>query len=146
MTLAESGFTYRKTQDLLFGADWQPGVLSKPRTDEVPGSELLLQCLVRGQGKTGGYHERRIPVPPSIMALFALRSGDDFSRLGSRSRGRVELVSIAQRKVLHPALCALLQGGAETLDFRDERDQRWLAAFDQAVDQVFLPRAVGDVW
>ena len=58
------------------------------------------------------------------------------------ARRRIDQASTAQRMVLRPAICALLQGGADDLDFRDKRTEPWLDAFDDAVDRVFF----GDLW
>jgi len=136
LTVSPGGLTYRLLQDVLFGADWkrQPAL----RVHEEDGNHpvVVAQVMVRGQGKTEGYHERRIPVPEKGVGW--LRSLEERPRLGDFAKARVERVGDVQKRILKPALCALLQGAPEDLNFRDDRPQPWLDRFDREVDAVFF--------
>jgi CRISPR system Cascade subunit CasA len=134
LTMPEAGFGYDRVQDLLFG-DWQQGAAGVPRPD---GSDRLWlgQVLVRGQGKTGGYHERWVPVPPKARRMFA--TFDDRAKLGKCAQRWVALADTARLRVLKPALLTLLQGGPEKLKFDDPRAEPYLRHLDGAIDDVFF--------
>lgn len=140
LTVSPSGFTYRRLQDVLFGSDWQRRPALRIRDEDGSDPVVVAQVMVRGQGKTEGYHERRIPVPAKSVGW--LRSLKTRARLGDFAKARVERVGDVQRRILRPALCALLQGAPEDLDLRDDRPRRWLDRFDSAVDGVFFD----DLW
>lgn len=135
LTMAEAGFGYDRVQDLLFG-DWQAGAAGEPRAGS--GDRLWLgQVLVRGQGKTGGYHERWVVMPPKARRMFARK--DERARLGERSKAWVDKAGIARLKILKPALLTLLQGGPDKLKFDDDRADSYLRLLDAAIDDEFFP-------
>lgn len=136
LTVDASGFSYRRLADLLFGGDYpsKPALELRPEDGEAP--LVLAEVLVGGQGETGGFHQRVIPVPPPARRLFATPGGR--AALGELAQTRVVRAGQAQRDVLRPALYLLLAGGGEGEIRRDPRAQRWLAAFDRAVDGVFF--------
>jgi CRISPR system Cascade subunit CasA len=136
LTVSPSGLTYRKLQEVLFGGDWQRQPALRVRRDDGPRPVVVAQVMVRGQGKTEGYHERRIPVPEKAGGW--LRSAGDRARLGDFAKARVERVGDVQRRILKPALCALLQGAPEDLNLRDDRPLRWLDRLDREVDALFF--------
>jgi CRISPR system Cascade subunit CasA len=96
---------------------------------------VVVMALARGQGKTEGYHERRIPIPPKTRRLLAQAEGQE--RLGVRSKLQIERAGEAGRVVLKPALCTLLQGTGD-LDFRDRRVDPWIARLDTRIDDRFF--------
>jgi hypothetical protein len=63
--------------------------------------------------------------------------------LGELAAERVAQADAAER-VLHLALCALLQGGEEELDVRDRRTQPWLTRLDAAIDREFFAALFAD--
>ena len=142
LTVSPGGLTYRKLQEVIFGDDWQRQPALRIRAGDGPRPVVVAQVMVRGQGKTEGYHERRIPVPEKGVGW--LRSTAARSRLGDFARARVERVGDVQRRILKPALCALLQGAPEDLDLRDDRPRRWLDRLDREVDAVFFDRLWAD--
>jgi CRISPR system Cascade subunit CasA len=137
LTVSAAGFTYDLLRQLLFSADYDPGVCGRPhQRDGCDEALVLASVLVRGQGKTEGLHQRVIPVPPKARNLLASEEGRN--RLGELARERVEDAGLLQRKSLRPALLALVQGGPQELRHRDERVTKWLVAFDSSVDDCFF--------
>ncbi len=134
LTVSESGFTYERVQDLMFG-DWAPPVAADP--DKGAGRYWVGQVLVRGQGKTGGYHERWVPVPGKARGFLA--KPDARATLGKRAQEWVSFAKVARLNILKPALLNLLQGGPEKLKFDDDRAEPFLAHLNQAIDGVFFP-------
>ncbi|MCB9712800.1 MAG: type I-E CRISPR-associated protein Cse1/CasA [Myxococcales bacterium] len=134
LTVASAGFHYRKLHELLFG-DWQrpPALRLRPSDGDAP--VVVAMALVRGQGKTEGYHERWIPIPPRARRMLA--RAEDSEHLGARSRAQLERAAEAGRSVLKPALCTLLQGTGD-LDFTDKRVLPWLDRLDARIDDCFF--------
>ncbi len=140
-TAGDGGFNYRVLQRLL-GDEFERGAALVPRRGE-PEALLIATVLARGQGKTNGYHARTLPIPAAAMSL--LRSADGREKLARLARERVELVGDVRLAVLKPAILVLLQGDPETLNFKDERAQRWLDRLESAIDGVFFERLWGDL-
>lgn len=126
------GFDYRTVQQLL-GARYDAGAAL--RRGPADGDSLLVASVIpRGQGKTGGFHERTVPVPAKAVRLF-----DDtgFESLAARAQGRVERAGDV-KGWLKLALLALVQGDPPRLDWKDERSQPWLQQFESGVDGEFF--------
>ena len=70
LTMAAGGFTYRRVLAYLTDRKaWKPPVTLMPAPGE-DGQPMTVRamCLVRGQGKTAGWHERYIPLAPTTVA------------------------------------------------------------------------------
>lgn len=135
LTMPEAGFTYERIQNLMFG-EWTHGAAGTPSGADSDAF-WIGRVLVRGRGKTGGYHERWVPIPLTARRLFA--STDARASLGKRAKYWVERAAAARLKVLKPAALAFLQGGPEKLKFDDPRAEPVLRAFDSAIDRIFFP-------
>ncbi|MFP3940274.1 MAG: type I-E CRISPR-associated protein Cse1/CasA [Thermoanaerobaculia bacterium] len=140
LTVSGSGFDYQRLTRILFGGEYPRKPALEIREEDGPEPVLIAEVLVRGQGQTEGYHRRVIPVPPK--ARSRLLSDDEENGLGNLAEARVRQAGVARRDVLHRALCSLLQGGKDRLDFRDRRMSPWTERFDRAVDAVFFE----DLW
>ncbi|NLI77823.1 MAG: type I-E CRISPR-associated protein Cse1/CasA [Candidatus Riflebacteria bacterium] len=142
LTIPRTGFSYRRTQELLVGSDFAPGCTQ--RISPRDPAELLFVgwALVRGQGKTEGLHQRTLRIPGHIRRSLAAAEGK--VRLEQLAKRRVTVVGEVQKGVLKPALCALLQAGKDTLDFSDERPRRWIDRHESAVDDVFFDHLWAD--
>lgn len=135
LTVSGRGFHYTLLTKLLFEHDFERNPALEVRQEDGEEPVLLAQAMVRGQGLTEGYHQRVIPLPAEVKDRLAL----DPATLGDRAETQINLADTARRKVLHLALTALLQKGADQLDFREERTGPWLTALDRAVDDAFFP-------
>ncbi len=140
LTVSEGGFHYRLLSELLFDRKSysQPAALEM-RPDDRGDLLASFRVLVRGQGKTGGFHERHIPLPGKVVR----RLGQEAARqsLAEDSQWRIEHVRETQKKILKPALLMLLQErvqAAPGLNWKDERANPWLDRFDQEVNAVFF--------
>lgn len=137
LTVSEAGLTYALMQELLLGSDHEVGIAQRVGPEDRDPLALYAWAMVRGQGKTAGLHERFIPLPVKIRFRFG--SPEARNSLAELAKARVAAAGTMRAKVLRPALCAALQAGVEDLDFRDERSQRWLEAFERSVDEAFFP-------
>lgn len=134
LTLAATGFTYRKLHELLFG-DWTRPPALELHEGDGDAPTLVAMALVRGQGKTEGYHERWIPIPGKARRFFA--RGGEAQRLAERSKDQLERAALADRTVLKPALCTLLQGTGKN-DLTDDRARPWLDRLQARIDDHFF--------
>lgn len=136
LTVPASGFNYKKLSELLFGDEWQSSAARVLRDEDGPSPTVLAQALVRGQGKTEGYHERIIPVPAKARRMLA--GVDGARRLGLRSKAMVQRVSDV-RTLLKTAILTLFQGVREKkLDLRDAHADLWLDRYETRVDDRFF--------
>lgn len=135
LTLGAGGFTYTRMQQILFehGYDRPPAL--ELRESESGGAHVVAQALVRGQGKTDGLHRRTIPISKQAVSWF--NSDTDRRKLGRRSQMRVDKAAEVRRRVLFPAISALLTGRPDERPDND-RVSPWLDAFDDRIDARFF--------
>jgi CRISPR system Cascade subunit CasA len=135
LSVSAFGFHYRLAADLLAGIEHVPGAAGRPRASDPEDSLFLAWALARGQGQTNGLHQRVVPLPRAARRF--LLQADSRASLGEEAQERINRTK-ACRRVLHPALCRLLQADPPKLDLRDERTRRWLDGFEREVDGVFF--------
>lgn len=140
LTVGGGGFTYRLVNDLLTASTYAPGAALRIHETDAADLWFTAATLVRGKGKTEGFHERWLPVAGRVRRLLFTREGREL--IGKLAEARIQEVSEVQHRALKPAILALLQGAPENLDMKDERAGRWLAHLDDEVDAVFF----ADLW
>lgn len=136
LTLSESGFDYRQTHELLLGGKYEPGVAQRVAPTDPEQVVFHAEALVRGQGKTGGYHVREVVIPARVRRTLASRP--ERERLRDVGRQWIDLAATVRNKVLKPAVLAYLQGGPDDLNFKDDRADAWTAALDRQIDTVYF--------
>jgi CRISPR system Cascade subunit CasA len=141
LTVDGRGFGYRRMVDFMFrGGGVEPSPLQNPEaTDEPAGLQLVARALVRGEGKTEGYHERHVPISRRMRRMFVEGATDEAAALATE---RVRLAGEMQDRVLKPALFTLFQNGADQINYRDKEAERkaegFLKRFDRIVDVTFF--------
>jgi CRISPR system Cascade subunit CasA len=136
LTIPATGFTYKKIAELLFEEKWHRGAALELRDDDRPAPIVIAQALVRGQGKTEGYHERIIPIPIKARGFFRKLGPEEL--LGKRAKEMI-LRAKEARDALKPAILTLFQGATEhKLDLRDERADTWLDRLETRIDDAFF--------
>jgi len=138
LTIAPEGFHYRLAAELLFGNKYLRTVAQVPDTgDGADGIVVLAQGVTRGQGKTEGYHERRIPVSPKVRMLLIQKQSD----LSATIAGvRVDAIG-KMRRVLWTAVATLFDQGAKKDQFSDSAKNKashFVKPFEQAEDARFF--------
>jgi len=128
LTMAETGFGYDRVRQLLFDDYNQGAAGTMLKSDHF----WLGQVMVRGQGVTGGYHERWLPVPSRV------RDQEGRNLLGQRAKDWVALAKTARLNILKPALLVLIQGAPEKIKFDDARVERHLKRLDTSIDADFF--------
>ncbi len=146
LTLAAGGFTYRRITAYLTSPDWETPVLLAPTPDERRSSrpmQLVARAMVRGQGKTEGYHERIVPLRSRALRAFGAEradaTGSRAGELGTIAEERIGQVATVQRILSH-AIQVFLAGGDSTATRPEMRDRArtWLNRLDMFVDATFF--------
>ena len=138
LTLAAGGFTYKRVTEYL-SAGWGAPPLLRPTESEQSssGAQLVARAMVRGQGKTEGYHERIIPLRPRTVRLFGRAGGTQ--ELGDIARQRIEEISIVQRILSHAIQVFAARGNADAVSPEHRSLARpWLNKLDEIVDRTFF--------
>ena len=137
LTLAAGGFTYKRVTEYL--TEWGPPLLLNPTRFEQSSdtTQLVARAMVRGQGKTEGYHERIIPLRPRTIRLFGRAGGTQ--ELGDIARERIEQVGIVQRILSHAIQVFAARGDADGVSPEHRGLARpWLNKLDEIVDRTFF--------
>jgi CRISPR system Cascade subunit CasA len=137
LTVSAGGFEYRLMSELISGGRFAHGVAWRlvGWPEDAP-LEIVAQATVRGQGKTEGYHERRIPVSPKLRRLLA---GPQRVEVAEIAKQRIAAIA-AMRKLVWSALLLLFSNG--DADDRSEgisdRAGRFARPLEQQEDARFF--------
>jgi CRISPR system Cascade subunit CasA len=141
LTLAGGGFTYKRVTDYLTSEDWQWPCLLRPLPEERHSAKpmyLVARGMVRGQGKTEGYHERIIPLRPKTVGSAMIRQSA-VDELGTIARERIEQVSTIQRILSHAIQVFAARGDNGKVSPEHRALARpWLNELDEIVDTNFF--------
>ena len=140
LTLGAGGFNYKRVTDYLTSPDWSRAQLLIPTKTEQRSKDemqLVARAMVRGQGKTEGYHERVIPI--AYKTKMALLNLDATPELGDIAKSRIEEVGKVQRILSH-AIQVFIARGDETKVTPEQRSvaRPWLNRLDDIVDTTFF--------
>jgi CRISPR system Cascade subunit CasA len=139
-TVTAEGFSYRRMVALLDARQYARPLLAQPTPDEKRSNESLVihaAALARGEGKTEGFHCRRVFLKPNAAALFATNEPS----FVERAARYVDLAGSVTGKALRPALIQLVQGNEDPDRKKPSKGQPvepWIKYFDAKVDQVFF--------
>jgi CRISPR system Cascade subunit CasA len=141
LTIAAKGFDYKLTAELLFGKKFRRSIAQTlSAEDGRQGITMLARGVTRGQGKTEGYHERRVPISPKARALMIKQRTD---ALAAIAEGRVSDISKV-RKVLWSALATLFANGtSEFTDSVADKAARFAKTFEHVEDARFFDGLLG---
>ena len=141
LTLAGGGFTYQRIADYFTSKNWRKPLLCMPTDTEIRSSDdmyLIARSLVRGQGRTEGYHERVIPLSARTVGhAFGHRAG--MSKLGEIAKSRIEEIKLIQR-ILRHAVWTFASGGKSD-GVNDEvraLANPWANKLDEIIDSSFF--------
>lgn len=150
LTIGGRGFDYKLASELLLGSK-----LTKPTaqmwlpSDDREGVYLLAQGVARGQGKTEGYHERRIPVSKTVRKAFLTQSTDGLAKLAEE-----RITAIAEiRRMLWVALTVLFGNGTKDESGKDkdasdsvkDRANLFAQPFEVQCDSLFFSELTEEI-
>ena len=125
LTLSPQGLTPEVLRRIIFEDQLHLTTLHKPLPHwQERTLWMTISVLVRGQGKTEGFHEQRIAIPPKIQRrLFGPpQQREPFAEL---SRSAIEYAGRMEHRGLKPAVFAFLQGGSEKIDYDRTTVNTW---------------------
>ena len=138
LTITPQGFHYKLIAELLFGGKYEAPI-AQDVTPSVMGERyvLIAQGVTRGQGKTEGFHERRVPISPKVRSLLAQRNKDYLALLSGQRIAAIGDV----RKLLWLALAVLFNNGssgATNSDGVKDKATEFSKPFEKAEDARFF--------
>lgn len=146
LTVDQRGFHYSRLSNILFERDFEAAPLQRIGTgDASTGLSMVCFALVRGQGKTEGLHQRRVPISKPAVGFFKRGETDVLAHIAA---ARVENAGDLRRRVLRYALMVLFQNGPESSAVAHAhpasgaRAEAFLQRFDNFVDRDFFD----DLW
>lgn len=130
LTLPGMGFTYQRVAELLLSADWEVPPSQTIRPGDTGDLHWYGRALVRGQGKTEGWHDREVLIPATLRSRFATKSERD--RLADTAKRMVECAGVMRLNILKPSLLVLWEDA-------EGRIADGLMRLEQGVDAAFFP-------
>lgn len=150
LTIGSRGFDYKLSTALLLGGKYTKPIAQQWLTsDDTDGVYLIAQGVARGQGKTEGFHERRIPVSRTIRNALLAQNTDELATLADE-----RIVAIAAvRKMLWIALTVLFGNGAKDHAGKDKgasdavknRANLFVGPFESICDREFFPELIEEI-
>ncbi len=138
-----TGFHYKRMVELLFGANYRRSPTQLTRADDAAtGLTVIARAIAGGQSTTDGYHERRIPISPTVRRFMAQKKTDVLAKIAEE---RVDAISRI-RGVLWTALATLIENGAPKDKFSDgakDKANRFAKPFEQGEDARFFDGPLG---
>lgn len=151
LTVDARGFFYKRLADIIGGktTGFEFAPLHRLGAEEVEHMAFLLVCraLARGQGKTEGLHERRIPVPPRAIDFW--RSGKT-ALVAAAAQARIEQAGQV-RSALRRALMVLFQNGPDRGGFQPtdpnsgKRAEPFLDRLEARIDDDFFRHLFAEI-
>jgi CRISPR system Cascade subunit CasA len=137
LTITGNGFSYKLVSELMFGGKYQPPAAQHfALAEKEKGLEFIAQGITRGQGKTEGYHERRVPISPKVRGLLASGQKDVLAQLAAQRIAAIREV----REVLRLALVLLYANGESVngSDGNKTKATKFSEPFESAEDPRFF--------
>lgn len=138
LTVGTKGFYYKLASELVFGSGTyrQPIAQLLRDDDGSEGIVILAQAVTRGQGKTEGYHERRIPISPKVRRMLRQHQTD---QLAATASARVKAIG-DMRSVLWASLVTLFNNGSQNSpsDETKNKANRYTELFELDEDHNFF--------
>jgi CRISPR system Cascade subunit CasA len=144
LTLDARGFHYKRIVELMLDNSWTHSPMSQPLpSEEGEELELVFSAFVRGQGKTEGLQQRRVPMGHNVEKIF----GKNIETLGALAQEFIKEAEFIQKTLRNSV--ALISAGAPTAErgrvdltaISDEdrsRAYRSSDQFDRYVDKWFF--------
>ena len=141
--MSAGGFNYKRVTEYLTSGDWEHPALLRPTQSERSSSkpmQLVARAMVRGQGKTEGYHERIITIGhKGPKTKTAMLRGDASQELGDIAKARINQIGIVQRILSHAIQVFAARGDGDKVSPEHRNLARsWLNRLDAIVDARFF--------
>lgn len=136
LTVSPQGITADLLRRIIFEDGIQLTSLQRP-VESKPGTVWLkMSVLVRGQGKTDGYHERAVPIPAAHRRRV-LGSKTSNDPLSSIAKTAVEYAAKMRNSVLKPAVFIYLEGAPPSLRLDRDSINAWWRRLSVRYDSLW---------
>jgi CRISPR system Cascade subunit CasA len=149
LTVTSSGFDYRMVCRLMFDREggYLPSMLSRPANTEK-NTDIVFSALVRGQGKTEGLRQRRLPIS---LAARNMMARSDESSMGKIAARRLQVIADIQKHLrrciaLQNASAPSLEGGKLDFNALSDSDRERALVFSEAYDKYIDAIFFEDLW
>lgn len=143
LTITEGGFGYKLVCELMFAPKYQkPAALAWTTSDTDIRFSWIARGVARGQSKTGGFHERTVPISRKVQRALMLRDTDELARIATD-----RVAAIAEvKEMLRYSLRALFSSitpvdGSKGNEFNDTvkgRATQFARPFEELCDAHFF--------
>ena len=143
LTLPSGGLTYKRVAEYLTsGGNYDHPFLLKPTQAEARSPEtmkLVARAMVRGQGKTEGYHEREVPIRHKLKSAMLRGNASSLEDAGTIAQERIQNIGKIQRILSHAIQVFAARGDASKVSAEHRALARaWLNRLDEMVDATFF--------
>lgn len=146
LTVSTQGLTADLLRQLIFADGFRLSSLQREGDGWREDAWFCASVLVRGQGTTDGFHERRIRIPRRVLPrLFGPPQQRD--PLATLAKSGVEYAGKMQGDVLKPAVLAYLSTALTDRGSRDrDAAQAWLRRFTIRFESLWSDRFFPWLW
>ncbi len=148
LTLSAGGFHYKRVADYLTSGKFGSPALLRPTPEEQRSPdpmELVARAMVRGNGKTEGYHERVIAIGhKGPRAKSAMLGGASSQELGEIAKTHIQEIGKIQDVLRHSVATFAARGDSNRQTHRNGKPspndlaQLWVNRLDEIVDVSFF--------
>lgn len=137
MSLQGGGFDYKLICRILFSGEYIKSEIQTVQSSDGEGLILIAQGVARGNSKTEGYHERRVPISSKVRKLLMKTSED--AKLVQMATLHVDAIA-GVRKLLWVALAVLFANGhsGDSSEGNKLKATLFSAPFERAEDARFF--------
>lgn len=147
--LPETGFTYKKTVELLFDAKYKkPPAQIVQVDDDEKGLYIIARAISAEQSKTNGYHERKILITRTVRRIFRSRDQKEEDQLARVANERVSNIG-AIHFLLKRSLVTLFDNDKKRSNPKeipksiDVKASKFAKSFEQHEDVRFFDGPLG---
>ena len=143
LTVSDAGLTPELLRNLIFGDGYTPAAMQQADISKASGW-FSTSVLVRGQGRTDGFHSATVRVPDKArIALFG--GGPRRDRLALLSKKGLE-AGASVRQGLRNALFSLMEGGPESITYDKSEVAKWVDQIARPFSANWSPRYFDWLW
>ena len=147
LTLPGAGFTYRRVTAYLDASEFGRPPLSELTSEERRSAkemQLVARAMVRGQGKTEGYHERIVPLRERAVRMLGRPGG--MQDMGVIAKDRIDDIAAVQRILGHAIATFAARGdSSNTSPEQRQRARLWQNRLDEIMDASFFEKLQDEI-
>lgn len=136
LSVQGQGFDYKLVHRILFTGDFVKSEIQRVQASDGERLTLISQGAARGNSKTEGYHERRVPISPKVRGLLIANQEAHLERIAGKRIAEINEV----RKLLWVALAVLFANGnsGDSTEGNKAKASKFSAPFELAEDSRFF--------